>query len=259
MPAYSKQLEDKDGNILYPITTAGSVVDEDGVDLQSRINVAAYIDTGTIGSPTPWIQTSDIVDGAVTANKIDLGSLNHTTIPSDSNGVDVTLSNSQSGKPAWVLVEKTGGARLGLGVDDTGSNHGIWSTPLNKWMIYSDGTYVYVNGIRIDDYRIKQYLFTTVGGTAVPGGADLNSPQYCSCGMYYCPTAAAGSTITNNPSGSAFSMEVRAAWDENVEFSGTWCYKFRIMYGYGGMWYQLVYTNGSGTPIYGTWKQLHNA
>lgn len=70
MPAYSKQLEDKDGNILYPITTAGSVVDEDGVDLQTRVENTAYIGTGSVGTLSPWVDTSDLVDRAVTADKI---------------------------------------------------------------------------------------------------------------------------------------------------------------------------------------------
>lgn len=71
MPAYSKQLEDEDGNILYPVTTAGSVVDSDSVDLQTRVDTGVYTGTGNVGSLSPWVDTSDIVDGAVTEAKID--------------------------------------------------------------------------------------------------------------------------------------------------------------------------------------------
>ena len=70
MPAYSKQLEDKDGNILYPVTTAGSVVDEDGVDLQTRVEDAVFVGTGSVGTLTPWVDTSDIIDGAITHAKL---------------------------------------------------------------------------------------------------------------------------------------------------------------------------------------------
>lgn len=85
MPAYSKQLEDKDGNILYPITTAGSVVDEDGVDLQTRVEDAAYIGTGSVGTLSPWVDTSDLVDGAVTATKLDYTTNGATNIPANSD------------------------------------------------------------------------------------------------------------------------------------------------------------------------------
>lgn len=75
MPAYSRQLKDEDDNIIYPITTAENVVDTDGVDLQTRVDTGVYLGTGSVSSLSPWVDTSDIIDGAVTANKIDFSTM----------------------------------------------------------------------------------------------------------------------------------------------------------------------------------------
>lgn len=220
MATYRKPLKDINGNFIIPAMT---------------------------GDQTEWIQTGDIADGAVTKDKIDLASLNPFVITND------------TATDTYFVAERTDtGTSVSFGVGAGGINHGIWSMPLNKWMIYSDGTYVYVNGIRVDDYRIKQYLFTVFGGTEVAARANLNTPQYCEVGRYYCSSASAGSLMQNNPSGSAFTMEVRASWDTRVEFSGTWCYKTRIMYALTGVWYQVVHTDANGGPSYGAWRQLHN-
>lgn len=221
MATYRKPLKDIDGNFIIPAMT---------------------------GDETGWIQTGDLADNSVTKAKLNMSTMNPFAIPWDStNGSWFTATSG------------TAGNDISLGVDVTGNNHGLWDGYTNSWMIYNDGTYTYVNGIRIDAYRIKQYLFTVFGGTEVEARADLNSPTYCATGMYYCPTSAAGALLQNNPSGTAFSLEVRASWDTRVEFSGAWCYKTRIMYALNGVWYQEVHTNASGTPVYNTWKQLHNA
>lgn len=75
MPAYNRQLKDEDDNIIYPITTAENVVDTDGVDLQTRVDTGVYLGTGSVGSPSPWVDTSDIIDGTVTADKIDFSTM----------------------------------------------------------------------------------------------------------------------------------------------------------------------------------------
>lgn len=38
----------------------------------------------------------------------------------------------------------------GFGIGYGGTNHGIWSVPLNTWMIHSDGSKVYIKGNRVD-------------------------------------------------------------------------------------------------------------
>lgn len=59
MATYKKQLQDKDGNTIYP---------DVGIDLD---NVVYGDDPTTPGAVTPWINTDDIQDGSVTADKLD--------------------------------------------------------------------------------------------------------------------------------------------------------------------------------------------
>lgn len=59
MATYKKQLQDKDGNTIYP---------DVGIDLD---NVVYGDDPTTPTTVTPWVNTDDIQDGAVTSDKID--------------------------------------------------------------------------------------------------------------------------------------------------------------------------------------------
>lgn len=57
--------------VLYPglgQNTDGAMTQKASTDL---FNEAAYIGTGSVGTPSPWVGTSDIVNGAVTSSKID--------------------------------------------------------------------------------------------------------------------------------------------------------------------------------------------
>lgn len=60
MATYKKQLIDKDGNIIIP-------------DVGINLDDVVYSDdpTEVILNPAPWIETNDIIDGAVTPDKID--------------------------------------------------------------------------------------------------------------------------------------------------------------------------------------------
>lgn len=40
-----------------------------------------------------------------------------------------------------------------LSVGSGGTNHGVWSVPLDKWMVYSDGTYTWFNNSNGGYYR----------------------------------------------------------------------------------------------------------
>lgn len=71
MVAHTAELKDKNDDTVYPITVAGSVVDSDNVSLQTRVDNGVFTGIGAPDTPTPWIDTSDIIDGAVTADKID--------------------------------------------------------------------------------------------------------------------------------------------------------------------------------------------
>lgn len=60
---------------------------------------------------------------------------------------DVWVRGKTSNKDVRVRAKRTDkNVEVWLGVGSSGTNHGVFSVPLNKWLIYSDGTNVYLNG-----------------------------------------------------------------------------------------------------------------
>lgn len=75
--------------------------------------------------------------------------------PDDGDGIycaaPMTLKHSASqtglANGTYYFAQRTDtGVAVGLGVGSGGTNHGVWSIPLDNWLIYSNGTNVYVNG-----------------------------------------------------------------------------------------------------------------
>ena len=160
--------------------------------------------------------------------------------------------NSVNGKDTYYLAKRTDtGTSVGFGVGSGGYNHGIWSMPLNKWMIHSDGTDILIG---------ETSLLTNNGATNLTtNNINLNSTQYFKVGKYSCTTATAGSSQSNNPSGTAYQMIVISLLSGVRELTGNWVYMARIMFALNGVWYQTANTNGSGEVTYGAWRQLHNS
>ena len=240
------------GVALYPSTgqnTDGAMTQKASSDL---FNNAVYAGAGSVGTLTPWVDTSDIVDGAVTASKISLSSLNHITIPNDNDGTVVTLSNSQASEDTMYVAKRTDtDTSVRFGVGSGGINHGIYSEKQNRWLINGDVSDLFLGGVSV---------LTANGATNLnTNNINLNSTQYWKVGKYYCNTAAAGSTQSNNPSGTAYQMIVISLFNSARELSGNWTYMARIMFALNGVWYQCANTNGSGEVSYGAWRQLHNA
>lgn len=60
---------------------------------------------------------------------------------------DVWVRGKTADKDVRVRAKRTDkNVEVWLGVGSSGTNHGVFSIPLNKWLIYSDGTNVYLNG-----------------------------------------------------------------------------------------------------------------
>lgn len=60
---------------------------------------------------------------------------------------DVWVRGKTENKDVRVSAKRTDkNVEVWLGVGSSGANHGVFSIPLNKWLIYSDGTNVYLNG-----------------------------------------------------------------------------------------------------------------
>lgn len=105
----------------------------------------------------------------------------------------------------------------------------------------------------------QNYRLLHLGGyTDVPRNANLNSSTYCQVGKYACRSAADGSTITNNPSGGAFFMEVRNLLNTgNLNLSASWQYIERTLRSGTSDKIYRQYVNIGGTAgslSYGAWK-----
>ena len=171
------------GTVLYPSTgqnTDGAMTQKASTDL---FNVAAYIDTGTIGSPTPWVDTSDIVDGAVTPDKLSQAYVKtagdtmtgQLTMSGSGNGM-IHLVNGASGTDTMYKAERTDtGTEVEFGIGGGGINHGIYSSSLDKWMIYGNASSnnIYVNNIKISKETLAVDSFKA-------GSFTLNTDnQFC--------------------------------------------------------------------------------
>lgn len=59
----------------------------------------------------------------------------------------INVSKGVANVGAEVTVERSDtGVSLFLGVGSGGTNHGVYSNKLDKWMVYADSTNVYLNG-----------------------------------------------------------------------------------------------------------------
>lgn len=115
-----------------------------------------FPDYGTSGNfkivKTTWNVLNDRFD------EMELGDLSVTL--AEALGINNTVSG-----PSPVMLEATGktGIEIGLtaknttnnyavlfGIGSGGSNHGVFSKVLNKWLVYSNGTDVFVNNVNIE-------------------------------------------------------------------------------------------------------------
>ena len=64
---------------------------------------------------------------------------------------DVWVRGKTADKDVRVRAKRTDkNVEVWLGVGSSGTNHGVFSIPLNKWIIHSDGSKVYLNGYSTD-------------------------------------------------------------------------------------------------------------
>ena len=82
------------------------------------------------------------------------------------------LRIEQSSGDTGVYAKKTDtGVQVFMGVGTGGTNHGVYSTTLGKWMLYGDASNVYVNGVRIDNtlfkYKSYSYAYTVSANSYV--------------------------------------------------------------------------------------------
>ena len=69
-----------------------------------------------------------------------------------------TVNRAASGVDTFYRANNTDtSVSVGFGVGSGGTNHGIWSSKLGKWLIHGDASNVYVNGVQFPNGLQPQY------------------------------------------------------------------------------------------------------
>lgn len=85
----------------------------------------------------------------------------------------INVSKGVANVGAEVTVERSDtGVSLFLGVGSGGTNHGVYSNKLDKWMVYADASSVYLNGNAETASTLSATLSVGKGGT---GATTLTS------------------------------------------------------------------------------------
>lgn len=93
----------------------------------------------------------------------------------DANGIMV--QHGVPNKDVCVNCKRTDtGAEVSLQVGSGGINHGLWSTTLDKWMVYGDGDRVYLNGGAFG-YNVDTYNNSTTRVELGWGQVDTTSRE----------------------------------------------------------------------------------
>lgn len=69
------------------------------------------------------------------------------------------ITKDNTTEDTYFVAERSDtGVSVGYGIGSGGTNHGIWSYKANKWVIYCDGSNVFVNGINTSNLLQKSQL-----------------------------------------------------------------------------------------------------
>lgn len=70
----------------------------------------------------------------------------------DTMSGNLTISRATANSDTYFITTRTDtGVQVGFGVGSGGTNHGVYSYKLNKWLIYGDASKVYVSGMNFTD------------------------------------------------------------------------------------------------------------
>ena len=86
---------------------------------------------------------------------------------------NATVSKS-SGDAGWYAERSDTGVAVWCGVGSGGTNHGVYSKKLNKWMMYGDASDVYLNGNASTATKLQ--TARTINGVAFDGSKNITVP-----------------------------------------------------------------------------------
>lgn len=169
----------------------------------------AYNHSQAAHAPSNAQKNSDItkaeieakLTGAITTHTHNYLSLSGGTLTGN-----VTLQHGTASKEAQYMAERTDtGVGVWLGVGSGGTNHGVYSQKLDKWMMYADASNVYLNGNATSATKVNNNLVVKLNGGSTEGTNLFTFNGSAAKTVNITPSAigAAASSHTHNYAGSS--------------------------------------------------------
>lgn len=126
---------------------------------------------------------------------------------------NVTLENGEASTDTWFKAERTDtGVAASVGVGSGGINHGVYSHKLNKWIVYADGSNVYINGVNVSSQTANKVLASPNGSTGAAAFRALVAADLPTV------TVAKGGTGATSV---AAAQKALLGWNQIVQTTGT--------------------------------------
>lgn len=175
MATYIKDLKEDNGDITRPVTEAGAVLLSGGGDLETEL--AKYVTAEDISDTTevtPYVDTGNIVDGAVTAAKIAGG----TTMTTLAAGAQVELVGSKTGDFNYALKFADGRLICFQRVTFTNASTASWGNCYRTtYTPTSDYAVAFIAQPVITAFFTSRSVNDNTGWVVNTGGPSLTRPQ----------------------------------------------------------------------------------
>ena len=141
-----------------------------------------YLSTGSLYLSSPnhaYIRTRN--NGTICAQ------INDTTRVKIEDSKTTFINNSpalsfSSGNTYYIAKRTDTGTECRFGVGEGGTNHGVYSTTLGKWMVYGDASNVYLRGNA--ETATKLQTARTINSISFDGSSNINVPlEYHTCSV----------------------------------------------------------------------------
>jgi len=176
------------------------------------------------------------ITGTANVTASDLPSHTHSYIPM-SGSTDVTGNikiTKASGDTGFYAKRSDTGVEVWMGVGSGGTNHGIYSNKLGKWMMYGDASNVYLNGnaTTASSWATARTLTLSgqlTGSVSVKGDANMTLSGWLKKSFIYDETSDFASyawhkfaekTITNANEDQTITFIVSKTWGDVPRYSG---------------------------------------
>ncbi len=175
MATYIKTLKEDNGDITYPQTKASAVLLTNNSDLETEL--AKYVTAENISDTTevtPYVDTGNIVDGAVTAAKIAGG----TTMTTLAAGAQVELVGSKTGDFNYALKFADGRLICFQRVTFTNASTSSWGNCYRAtYNPTSDYTVAFTAQPVLTAFFTSRSVNDNTGWVVNVGGPSLTRPQ----------------------------------------------------------------------------------